>query len=78
MELNKTCIKCKEIKAADMFLKNKSCKNGVAGICNKSKQDSTSKELRMIAGFIDSWGDQADNSIDLSLYKDKQMSLIND
>jgi len=33
--------------------------------CNKHKQDSTSKELRMIADFMDSWGNEIKSDIKL-------------
>jgi hypothetical protein len=43
-------------------------KNNVAILCwrcNKHKQDSTAKELRMIADFMDVWGNEVDSSVTL-------------
>ena len=38
--------------------------------CNKSKQDSTSEELRIIAKFMDVWGDEVDSDINLNKSND--------
>lgn len=34
--------------------------------CNKHKQDANSKELRIIADFMDSWGNEVENDIELT------------